>query len=59
MRLFSAALAIQPDATRAVYLIKNVPIAEFNHQTLMNLVEQGRSRDAVDYLESLEAGFVG
>ncbi|MTW23181.1 DNA-binding protein [Allochromatium palmeri] len=59
MRVLSAATAIQPDPQRAIFLIKNEPIAAFRHQTLLQLVQQGRTEDAIDYLESIRAGFVG
>ncbi len=59
VRVLSAALEIQPDAQRAVYFVKNEPIAAFRHKTLLQLVAEGRAEDAVNYLESLAAGFVG
>ena len=59
MRVVSAATAIQPDAQRAIFLIKNEPIAAFRHKTLMQLVQEGRAEDAIGYLESVSAGFVG
>ncbi|MBK1656131.1 DNA-binding protein [Allochromatium vinosum] len=59
MRVLSAATAIQPDPPRAIFLIKNEPLAAFRHQTLLQLVQQGRTEDAIDYLESIRAGFVG
>lgn len=58
-RLLSAAQAVQPDLERAVFLIKNEPIPSFGHKTLMRLVEEGRTDDAIAYLESISAGFVG
>lgn len=59
MRLLSAAQELQPDLQRAVFLIKNEPIPAFSHKTLMQLVEVGRTDDAIGYLESVSAGFVG
>lgn len=59
MRVLSAATAVQPDAQRAVFLIKNEPIPAFRHKTLLQLVQEGRAEDAVGYLESISAGFVG
>ena len=59
MRLLSAAQSVQPDLQRAVFLIKNEPIAAFGHKTLMQLVEVGRTDDAIDYLESVGAGYAG
>lgn len=59
MRVLSAATAVQPDPQRAVFLIKNEPIPAFRHKTLLQLVQEGRAEDAVGYLESISAGFVG
>lgn len=59
MRVLSAATMVQPDPQRAVFLIKNEPIAAFRHKTLLQLVQDGRTEDAIDYLESISAGFVG
>lgn len=59
MRVLSAAVAVQPDQQRAVFLIKNEPIPAFRHKTLLQLVQEGRTEDAISYLESISAGFVG
>ncbi len=59
MRVLSAASAIQPDTQRAIFLIKNEPIPAFRHKTVLQLVQEGRTEDAIDYLESISAGFVG
>ena len=59
MRVLSAAVAVQPDPQRAIFLIKNEPIPTFRHKTLLQLVQDGRTEDAVSYLESTSAGFVG
>lgn len=58
-RLLSAAHEVQPDPERAVFLIKNQPIPAFGHKTLMQIVQQGRTDDAIAYLDSISAGFVG
>ena len=59
MRVLSAAVAVQPDQRRAIFLIKNEPIPAFHHKTLLQLVQEGRTEDAIGYLESISAGFVG
>ena len=59
MRVLSAAMALQPDVQRAIFLIKNEPIPTFRHKTLLQLVQEGRTEDAVRYLESISAGFAG
>ncbi len=59
MRVLSAAFAVQPDKDRALFLIKNAPIPAFRHKTILQLVSDGRTDDAVDYLESISSGYVG
>jgi sporulation protein YlmC with PRC-barrel domain len=59
MRVLSAAAAVQPDPQRAIFLVKNEPIPAFRHKTLLQLVQEGRTEDAIGYLESISAGFVG
>lgn len=59
VRLLSVASEIQPDWQRAVFFIKNEPIAEFDYKTLLRVVQEARTDDAVAYLESVASGFVG
>lgn len=59
MRVLSAAAAVQPDTARAFFMVKNEPICAFRHKTLLQLVQEGRTDDAIDYLESISAGFSG
>lgn len=59
MRVLSAAVAVQPDFERALFLVKNQPIPTFRHKTILQLLQDGRTEDAIDYLESISAGFVG
>lgn len=59
MRVLSAATAVQPDTERAFFMVKNTPIPAFRHKTLLQLVQDGRADDAVDYLESIGSGFNG
>lgn len=59
MRVLSAASQMQPDVDRAWFLIKNAPIPEFGHRPLLTVVAEGRTDDAVTYLESVSSGFVG
>ncbi|KXX66439.1 hypothetical protein [Marichromatium gracile] len=59
MRVLSAATAVQPDPQRAIFLIKNEPIPAFHHKTLLQLIQEGRTEDAIGYLESIGAGFLG
>jgi hypothetical protein len=59
VRVLSAATAVQPDTARAIFMVKNEPIPSFRHKTLLQLVHEGRTDDAIDYLESISAGFTG
>lgn len=59
MRVLSAASASQPEQDRALFLIKNAPIPAFRHKTILQLVAEGRTDDAIDYLESVSSGYVG
>jgi len=59
MRVLSAATVVQPDTARAFFMIKNEPIPAFRHKTILQLIEEGRTEDAIDYLESISAGFTG
>jgi len=59
VRVLSAATAVQPDPQRAIFLVKNEPIPAFQHKTLLQLIQEGRTEDAIGYLESTSAGFVG
>lgn len=46
-------------ATDLAHLIKNYPLKDFGHKTMLELVVAGRTNDVVGYLESFEPGFVG
>ena|ERR1700754_922641 len=59
VRVLSAAVAVQPDFERAVFLVKNQPIPAFRLKTILQLLQDGRTEDAIGYLESISAGFVG
>lgn len=59
MRVLSAASVVQPNQERALFLIKNAPVPAFRHKTLLQLVAEGRTDDAVDYLDSISSGYVG
>lgn len=54
-----AAHETRPDWLRVLSLFKTEPIPAFGHQTLMQLVEAGRTDDVMAYLESVSAGYTG
>ena len=59
VRLLSAAAAIQTDWQRLAFFIKNEPVAAFRHKTLLQVVQEGRTDEAIAYLESVASGFAG
>lgn len=59
MRVLSAASLVRPDKDSALFLIKNAPIPAFRHKAILQLVAEGRTDDAVGYLDSLGSSFVG
>ena len=59
LRLLSVAVTVAPDLLRSTTLIKDHPISTFSNKTLMQLVKEGRTDDAIDYLMSISAGHLG
>lgn len=59
MQLLSEVVALQPDLQRAVFFLKNAPIAAFSHKSLLQIFAEGRVVDATAYVESIASGFVG
>ena len=59
VRVLSAASPLQPDWQRLIFFVKNEPIPAFSYKTLLQVVQEGRADTAIDYLQSIAAGFVG
>ncbi|MFP8780182.1 DNA-binding protein [Hydrogenophaga sp. RWCD_12] len=59
LRLLSVAVTVEPDLLRSATFIKGHPISTFSNKTLMQLVKEGRTDDAVGYLGSISAGHLG
>lgn len=59
VRLLCAAQVLHPDLTRAVFLLKNTPVPTFGHETPLELMATDRVNDAVEYFESITAGYCG
>ena len=59
VRVLSAATSLTGDVDHALFWFRNVPIAEFDHLTAMQLVEQGKAQTVVDYIESISVGATG
>lgn len=59
VRVLSAAHALTGDIDRALFWFRNQPIADFDHFTPMQLVEQGKVQAVIDYIESISGGASG
>ena len=59
VRVLSAAHELTGDIDRALFWFRNQPIADFDHFTPMQLVEQGKVQAVIDYVESISAGAAG
>ena len=58
-RLLVAMTQVQPDERQVVFYLKNTPIPAFEFATLLEVVKQGRTDDALTYLRTVEAGAAG
>lgn len=59
MRVLPTTMAMQPDPQPAIFPMKSEPIPAFHHKTLLQPVRDGRTADAINYLESISAGSAG
>ena len=59
VRVLSAAHTLTGDIDRALFWFRNQPIADFGHLTPMQLVEQGKVKAIIDYIESISGGAAG
>ena len=59
IRVLAAATAMTGDEARAVFLLRNEPLAAFGYKTADTLVQEGRADAVVAYLESLAGGAAG
>lgn len=55
----SAAMAVIREPQKAGFFVRNQPIPSSDHKTALPLVAEGRTEDVIDYLASIESGFVG
>lgn len=58
-RVTAAVLQVQPDPRIAEEFIRTAPIPAFSGKTLAQLVSEGRAEDAIRYVHSISAGFLG
>jgi uncharacterized protein (DUF2384 family) len=59
LRVMSAAASFGRTNDEVIYWLTNHPIAALGHKTAWDLVAEGKAQAVVDYLESIESGFVG
>ena len=59
LRVHSALIDLGKDPITAAFHLRNTPIRAFRHQTLFEVVRDGRGADALGYLDSISSGFVG
>lgn len=59
LRTLVAAEEVFGDQNTAVAWMRNEPLSPFAHRTALDLINEGRTDDVVDYLGSISAGFVG
>ena len=59
MRVLSAAAQRQPDLARVAFYVKNAPVPALRHKTLLELVVEGKTEAALDYVDSVLPGFLG
>lgn len=59
MRVHSALIDLGKDPISAALHLRNTPIRAFRHQTLFEVVRDGRVAEALGYLDSISSGFVG
>lgn len=59
VRVLSAAHGLAGDMDKAIFWVRNHPIAEFDHLTALELVSQGHTQAVVDYIESISSGSIG
>ncbi|PPT76647.1 DNA-binding protein [Xanthomonas arboricola] len=58
-RLLVAMTQVQPDERQVVFHLKNTPIPAFEFATLLEVVKQGRTDDALTYLRTVASGAAG
>lgn len=59
IRVLSVATQVTGDYRKAIFWFKNQPLSPFGHRTAMQVVQEGRAQDVIDYVESMSAGFGG
>lgn len=59
VRVVSAVSELGRTPDEAVFWIHNRPIPALGHRTALDLVRDGRTQAVIDYLASIESGYVG
>ena len=59
VRIISSAVELTGDVDRALYWFRNEPIADYRHQTAIDLVAQGHAEAVLAHLDDLKNGTAG
>lgn len=59
LRVMSAAQGLGRTPDDIVFWLHNHPIAALRHRTAFDLIKDGKAQAVVDYLVSVESGYVG
>lgn len=59
LRVLSAAAVFGRSRDDTVYWLHNHPIPALGHKTAMGLIREGHAQAVIDYLASIESGYVG
>lgn len=58
-RVLMIAIKITGDERRAEWLMRNESLKTFGGKTIETLIQEGRTDDAISYLNSIEGGAAG
>lgn len=59
IRIISSAVELTGDVEKALYWFRNEPIADYRHQTALDLVSRGQAEAVLTHLEDLKNGATG
>ena len=59
LRVIKAGTDISGDVNRSLFWYRNEPLSAFGYKTAEHLVPEGRAKDVLRYVASLEAGATG
>ena len=59
IRIIASAVELTGDVEKALYWFRNEPIADYRHQTALDLVSRGQAEAVLTHLEDLKNGAAG